>query len=106
MKIAFIEPKPPFNAYYFLNKLPLLGNLYMARIQDKNGHEVRVFKETGRWKIQYKSQMKTSDPGDFETFGNTDFSDESPDTRACASTPKCGAEMKRILRHPDGTEGF
>ncbi|MCF7929380.1 MAG: B12-binding domain-containing radical SAM protein [Spirochaetales bacterium] len=46
MKIAFIEPKPPFNAYYFLNKLPLLGNLYMARILEKAGHEVRAFKET------------------------------------------------------------
>jgi hypothetical protein len=71
--------------------------------------------------------MVTSNPEDFETFENTDFSDDSPDTRAYKKTwarllskvyeidpmvcPKCGSEMKviaiiqqpaeidRILRH-------
>ena len=79
------------------------------------------------WKIQHESQMGTSNPEDFETFENTDFSDDSPDTRAYKKAwarllskvyeidpmicPKCGSEMKviaviqepeeikRILRH-------
>ena len=79
------------------------------------------------WKIQHESQTGTSDPGDFETFENTAFSDDSPDTRAYKKAwarllskvyeidpmvcPKCGSEMKviaviqepeevkRILRH-------
>ena len=34
------------------------------------------------WKIQHESQTGTSDPGDFETFEDTDFSDDSPDTHA------------------------
>ena len=34
------------------------------------------------WKIQHESQMGTSNPEDFETFENTDFSDDSPDGHA------------------------
>jgi anaerobic magnesium-protoporphyrin IX monomethyl ester cyclase len=45
MKIAFIEPKPDSNLYFFLRKLPLLGNLFMAGLLREAGHEVRVFKE-------------------------------------------------------------
>ncbi len=45
MKIALIEPKPPFNAYFFLKKLPLLGNLFLGTILKQAGHEVKVFKE-------------------------------------------------------------
>ncbi len=45
MKIALIEPKPPINVYFFLTKLPLLGNLFLGTILDKKGHEVKVFKE-------------------------------------------------------------
>ena len=48
MRVAFIEPKPAFNAYYFLGKLPLLGNLYMGTILKQAGHEVRVLKESLR----------------------------------------------------------
>ena len=72
--------------------------------------------------------MGTSNPEDFETFENTDFSDDSPDAHAYKKAwarllskvyeidpmvcPKCGSEMKviaiiqepegikRILRHP------
>ncbi|MFW6138847.1 MAG: B12-binding domain-containing radical SAM protein [Spirochaetota bacterium] len=47
MKIALIEPKPPFNTYYFFNKeLPLLGNLFLGTILKKAGHQVKVFKES------------------------------------------------------------
>ena len=45
MKIALIEPKPPFNAYFFLKKLPLLGPLFLGTMLKKAGHEVKVFKE-------------------------------------------------------------
>jgi radical SAM superfamily enzyme YgiQ (UPF0313 family) len=45
MKVAFVEPKPPFNAYYFLDKLPLLGNLFMASLLRQAGHDARVIKE-------------------------------------------------------------
>ncbi|MBN2324901.1 MAG: radical SAM protein [Spirochaetes bacterium] len=45
MKIAFIEPRPPFNLYFFLSKLPLLGPIYLGTILKKAGHEVKVFKE-------------------------------------------------------------
>jgi radical SAM superfamily enzyme YgiQ (UPF0313 family) len=45
MKIAFIEPRPPLNLYFFLSKLPLLGPLYLGTILRKAGHEVKVFKE-------------------------------------------------------------
>jgi radical SAM superfamily enzyme YgiQ (UPF0313 family) len=45
MKIALIEPKPPINVYFFLTKLPLLGNLFLGTILKQAGHEVRVFKE-------------------------------------------------------------
>jgi len=38
MKIAFIEPKPPFNAYFFLKKLPLLGNLFLGTMMKNAGH--------------------------------------------------------------------
>ena len=34
------------------------------------------------WKIRHENQMWTSDPGDFGPNENTDFSDDSPDTRA------------------------
>lgn len=79
------------------------------------------------WKIQHESQMGTSNPEDLETVVKTDFSDDSPDTRAYKKAwarvlskvyeidpmicPKCGSEMKviaviqepeeikRILRH-------
>ena len=79
------------------------------------------------WKIQHESQTGTANPEDFETFENTDFSDDSPDTQAYRKAwarllskfyeidpmvcPKCGSEMKviaviqepeeikRILRH-------
>ena len=34
------------------------------------------------WKSQHESQMGTTNPEDFETFENTDLSDDSPD--ACA----------------------
>ncbi len=45
MKIALIEPRPPFNTYFFLKKLPLLGNLFLGSLLKREGHEVRVFKE-------------------------------------------------------------
>jgi radical SAM superfamily enzyme YgiQ (UPF0313 family) len=45
MKVALIEPKPPFDAYFFLKKLPLLGNLFLGTMLKKAGHEVKVFKE-------------------------------------------------------------
>jgi radical SAM superfamily enzyme YgiQ (UPF0313 family) len=45
MKIALIEPHPPFNTYFFLKKLPLLGNLFLGAILKAAGHEVKVFKE-------------------------------------------------------------
>jgi radical SAM superfamily enzyme YgiQ (UPF0313 family) len=45
MKIALIEPKPPFNAYFFLKKLPLLGNLFLGTMMKNAGHEVKVYKE-------------------------------------------------------------
>ncbi len=45
MKIALIEPKPPFNAYFFLKKLPLLGPLFLGTMLKNAGHEVKVFKE-------------------------------------------------------------
>ncbi len=45
MKIALVEPRPPFNTYYFMKKLPLLGNLFLGAILREAGHEVRVFKE-------------------------------------------------------------
>jgi len=45
MKIALIEPKPPFNVYFFLKKLPLLGNLFIGTILENAGHTVKVFKE-------------------------------------------------------------
>jgi len=45
MKIALIEPMPPFNAYFFLKKLPLLGPLFLGTILKQAGHEVQVFKE-------------------------------------------------------------
>ena len=45
MRIALIEPKPPFNSYLLWGKLPLLGNLVLGAILKQAGHEVRVFKE-------------------------------------------------------------
>jgi len=45
MKIAFIEPRPPINVYFFLTKLPLLGPLFLGTMLKQAGHEVRVFKE-------------------------------------------------------------
>jgi radical SAM superfamily enzyme YgiQ (UPF0313 family) len=45
MKIALVEPRPPFNTYYFFKKLPLLGSLFLGAILKEAGHEVRVFKE-------------------------------------------------------------
>ncbi|HVP19155.1 MAG TPA: radical SAM protein [Spirochaetia bacterium] len=45
MKIALVEPRPPFNTYYFFKKLPLLGGLFLGAILKEVGHEVRVFKE-------------------------------------------------------------
>ncbi|TKJ46927.1 hypothetical protein CEE34_06300 [Candidatus Aerophobetes bacterium Ae_b3a] len=45
MKFAFIEPKPPFNAYFFLKKLPLLGNLFLGTMLKNAGHTVKIFKE-------------------------------------------------------------
>jgi anaerobic magnesium-protoporphyrin IX monomethyl ester cyclase len=45
MKIALIEPKPPINVYFFLTKLPLLGNLFLGTMLKNAGHEVKVFKE-------------------------------------------------------------
>ena len=34
------------------------------------------------WKIQHESKLGTSNPEDFETFEDTDFSEDSPDARA------------------------
>ncbi|HEB29300.1 MAG TPA: B12-binding domain-containing radical SAM protein [Spirochaetes bacterium] len=45
MKIALIEPKPPFDAYFFLKKLPLLGNLFLGTMMKNAGHTVKVYKE-------------------------------------------------------------
>ncbi len=45
MKIALVEPKPPFNSYFFYGKIPLLGNLFIGTLLKKAGHEVKVFKE-------------------------------------------------------------
>lgn len=46
MKIAFIEPSPKTNLYFFLGNMPLLGNLYLGTMLKEKGHEVKVFKET------------------------------------------------------------
>lgn len=45
MKIALVEPRPPINVYFFLAKLPLLGNLFLGTILKNQGHDVKVFKE-------------------------------------------------------------
>jgi anaerobic magnesium-protoporphyrin IX monomethyl ester cyclase len=45
MKIAFIEPRPPINVYFFLTKLPLLGPLFLGTMLKQAGHKVKVFKE-------------------------------------------------------------
>ena len=45
MKIAFVEPKPPINVYFFLSKIPLLGPLFLGTKLKQAGHEVKVFKE-------------------------------------------------------------
>ncbi len=45
MKIALVEPRPPFNTYYFFKKLPLLGGFFLGALLKQAGHEVRVFKE-------------------------------------------------------------
>lgn len=45
MKIALIEPKPPINVYFFLKRIPLLGNLFLGTILKQAGHDVKVFKE-------------------------------------------------------------
>ncbi|MFW6181700.1 MAG: B12-binding domain-containing radical SAM protein [Spirochaetota bacterium] len=45
MKIALVEPRPPVNVYFFLTKLPLLGNLFLGTILKNQGHQVEVFKE-------------------------------------------------------------
>jgi len=45
MKIALVEPRPPFNTYYLFKKMPLLGCLFLGGILKEAGHEVRVFKE-------------------------------------------------------------
>jgi len=64
------------------------------------------------WRSRHESQSGTSNPEDFETFENTDFSDDSPDTQAYRKAwarllskvyeidpmvcPKCGSDMKII----------
>ncbi len=48
MKIALVEPRGPGNFYFFLRRLPLLGNFYLGSLLKKAGHEVRVFKEDMR----------------------------------------------------------
>jgi hypothetical protein len=64
------------------------------------------------WRSRHESQTGTSNPEDFETFENTDFSDDSPDTQAYRKAwarllskvyeidpmvcPKCGSDMKVI----------
>jgi anaerobic magnesium-protoporphyrin IX monomethyl ester cyclase len=45
MKIAFVEPKPPINVYFFLSKIPLLGPLFLGTELKRAGHEVKAFKE-------------------------------------------------------------
>jgi radical SAM superfamily enzyme YgiQ (UPF0313 family) len=45
MKIALVEPRFPVNVYFFLTKLPLLGNLFLGTILKNKGHQVKVFKE-------------------------------------------------------------
>jgi len=41
VRIALVEPKPTFNAYYFA-RLPMLGPLYLGTILEERGHQVRV----------------------------------------------------------------
>jgi radical SAM superfamily enzyme YgiQ (UPF0313 family) len=45
MKIVLVEPRPPVNVYFFLTKLPLLGNMFLGTILKNNGHDVKVYKE-------------------------------------------------------------
>lgn len=44
MKISFIEPQPPYNAYSY-SELPLLGSLYLGTVLSREGHQVRIYNE-------------------------------------------------------------
>jgi len=135
----FKENVHMFNACDFLAKLtqhiPPKGvqlirryGLYSSRIKGAWQSMPHIAERApAGWKIHHESQTGTSNPEDFETFENTDFSDDSPDARAYKKAwarllskvyeidpmvcPKCGSDMKviaviqepeeikRILRH-------
>ncbi|RLI67637.1 hypothetical protein DRO91_09975, partial [Candidatus Heimdallarchaeota archaeon] len=50
MKITFVEPSSIFEGFSFgwLNKLPLLGTLYLGTILKNRGHDVKIIKDDGK----------------------------------------------------------
>jgi radical SAM superfamily enzyme YgiQ (UPF0313 family) len=61
MKISFVEPKTPFYNFYttVINRLPLLGPLYIGTILKNEGHDVTIYNENVR-KLDY-SKLEGSD---------------------------------------------
>ena len=61
MKISFVEPQAPFYNFYtaIINRLPLLGLLYLGTILKNEGHDVTIYNENFR-KLDY-SKIKDSD---------------------------------------------
>jgi anaerobic magnesium-protoporphyrin IX monomethyl ester cyclase len=46
LNIAFVEPKPAVNLSFSLNRLPLLGPLYLGTLLKSAGHEVGILNES------------------------------------------------------------
>jgi len=46
LRITLIEPKPFVNLLLFLDKLPLLGPIYLGTLLKKAGHKVEILKES------------------------------------------------------------
>jgi len=61
MKVSFVEPKAPFYNFYtaIINRLPLLGPVYLGTILRNEGHDVTIYNENFN-KLDY-SKIKESD---------------------------------------------
>ena len=61
MKISFVEPKAPFFNFYttVINRMPLLGPIYLGTILKNEGHDVTIYNENFG-KLDY-SRIKDSD---------------------------------------------
>ena len=97
MKIAFVEPAPKYNLYFFLGSMPLLGPLYLGTILQEAGHEVKVFKETDIRVYNSRTDTLHPDLQSADAVGITSITHSAPRAYEIADAVKRQYPEKKVI---------